>query len=144
MPVTEYGKSRNDHCFIHEDNFYRMEKIRCGVVVSVSSGDGESYNVKEGNAAAGVVEFKNNSYAIDETIAEMIKTAGDLALSVLASKKQILTIIITGIAANYKTQEAKLIKITVSLVEETSKIVQSREVISLCDALNTMLHAISL
>ena len=95
------------------------------VVVSVSSGDGTSYNIEEGNAAAGVVEFKNNSFAIDQTIAEMIKTAGNLALSVLASKKQLNTIIIIGIAANYKTQEAKLIKITVNLVEETSEIVQS-------------------
>ena len=144
MAVTEYGKSRNDHCFIHEANFYKMEKIKCGVVVCVSSGDHATYNVEEGNAAAGVVEFKNSSFAIDHTIAKMIKTAGDLALSVLASKKQINTIFITGIAANYKAQEAKLIKVTVNLIEETSEIVQSRDVMPLCSALNVMLHAISL
>ena len=48
MPVTECGKSRNDHCFIHEDKFFRMEKIKCSVVVSC--GDGASFNIEEGNA----------------------------------------------------------------------------------------------
>ena len=65
---------------------------------------GRSYYNEERNTATGVVEFKNDSYAVDQAIKEMIRTAGDLLLAVLADKKQIRCITVAGLAANYSTR----------------------------------------
>lgn len=80
IPVTEFGGSKNDHCLIHENSFYKMEKIACGVVLSANH-DVQRYEVEEGNAIGGVIEMKNDGFAIDQTVAEMLRTAGDIALS---------------------------------------------------------------
>ena len=60
-----------------------MKELKCSIIIT----SGQAYSEVEGNAAAGVVEFKNDYYG--QVIAEMIKTAGDLLLAVLADKKQI-------------------------------------------------------
>ena len=85
LPVTEFGRSRNDHCLIHHQKYYKMEELKCGIIIP----SGEAYNEEEGNAAAGVVEFKTDHYGVNQAIAEMLKTARDVMLAVLADKKQI-------------------------------------------------------
>ena len=54
------------------------------VVPRASSSDSCYQAIQSGNATAGVLEFKNDVYAIDQTIAEMIKTLGDCTLAMLA------------------------------------------------------------
>ena len=139
LPVTEFGTSRNDHCIIHQ-NYYATEDLKCVIVVPT----GQSYYNEEGDAAAGVVEFKNDAYAVDQAIAEMLRTAGDLLLAVLADKKQIRCITIAGLAANYDTGKAKLLKLIINCAEETSEVKQSQEVVPFCTALNIVLDAIKL
>ena len=116
-------------------NYYATEDLKCVIVVPT----GQSYYSEDGNAAAGVVEFKNDMYSVDQAIAEMIRTAGDLLLAVLADKKQIRCITIAGLAANYGTGQAKLVKLVINCVEETSEVKQSQEVVPFCTALNIVL-----
>ena len=39
-----------------------MEDLRCGIVIP----SGHVYHIEEQNAAAGVVDFKNDVYAVDQ------------------------------------------------------------------------------
>jgi len=68
-----------------------------------------SYCNEEGNTTADVVEFKDDVYAVDQAITEMLQTAGDLLLAVLAVKKLIRCIMMAGLAANYDMGQAKLL-----------------------------------
>ena len=49
-----------------------------------------------------MLEFKNDHFTVEQAIAEMLRTAGDVVLSVLADQKQVTHVMITGLAANYK------------------------------------------
>ena len=142
LPITEFGRSRNDHCLIHYESFFKMEKLSCGVVVA--AGLSTQFDMEEGNVAAGVVKFKNDDFGIDQCIAEMLRTSGDLVLHVLSDKKQILLITIIGLAVNYKTGNAKMIEMEIDLIEETSVVKQVREALGFDEALNAMLHIIRL
>ena len=140
LPVTEFGRSRNDHCIIHHQRYYKMENLRCAIVIPSV----HSYQIEEGNATAGVVEFKNDAHAVDQAIAEMLRTAGDILLAVLADKRLIRSVTIVGLAASYKTADAKLVKLGLNCIDETAEVVQSRESIPFCEALNIVLNAIAL
>ena len=61
-----------------------------------------------GNASAGVVEFKNDAHAIDQTIAEMLRTAGDVGVLVLTDKKHLHKVTIFGLAKIIIPQNLKL------------------------------------
>ena len=140
LPITEFGRSRNDHCIIHNQRYYKMENLKCAIIIlSV-----HSYQIEEGNASAGIVEFKNEAHAVDQAIAEMLRTAGDVLLAVLADKKLIRCVTIVGLAASYKTGDAKLVRLTLDCINETAEVVQSRESIPFCEALNIVLNAITL
>ena len=39
LPVTEFGRSRNDHCVIHNQRYYKMEELKCGIIIP----SGQSY-----------------------------------------------------------------------------------------------------
>ena len=74
----------------------------------------------------------------------MLRTAGDMLLAVLADKKLIRCVTFLGLAASYKTGHAKLVKLILNCIDETAEIVQSRESIPFCEALNVVLNAIAL
>ena len=131
LPVTEFGRSRNDYCFIHHDNFYKTDKVNIGVILSPSTRAVSSYDMEIGSTATGVIEFKNSGYSIDQTVAEMLRIAGDIALMVLTDRKQLNQIFISAIAANYSTGKAKLVKMELDCIEETSIVNQSIETIPL-------------
>ena len=114
--------------------------MKCGIIIP----SGEAYNEEEGNAAAGVVEFKNDHYGVNQAIAEMVKTAGDVMLAVLADKKQINQIMIAGLAANYRTTDAKLVRLTLSCTDASLQVIQSTEPLPFCEALNVVLTTIAL
>ena len=78
LPVTEYGRSRNDHCIIHYDHYYKREKVNIGVIMSMTDCSTTISDTEVGSAAAGIIEFKNTGYSIDQTAAEMIRIAGDV------------------------------------------------------------------
>ena len=59
LPVTEYGRSKNDHCIIHYDHYYKREKVNISVIMSMT----DLYQV--GSAATGIIEFKNTGYSIE-------------------------------------------------------------------------------
>jgi len=91
----------------------------------------KSYEVRENDVTvtAGVVECKNEDYAIDQTIAEMIRTMGDVALSALAARDHIDEILVAGFAVNYATNKGKYVKLNVSFEDGSSDIVVSHNVV---------------
>ena len=144
LAVTEYARSRNDHCVIHYDHYYKTEKVNVGVIISPTSGSTANVDIEMGNAAAGAIEFKNDGYSVDQTVAEMIRIAGDVALLVLTENKQLHQIMICGVAADYKSGDAMLIKMELDCVEETLQIKQSIDTIPFYKALNAMMNMIKL
>ena len=144
LPVTEYGRSRNDHCVIHK-HFFNTQTLKLGMVVPGASSSDSCYQaIQSGNATAGVLEFKNDVYAIDQTIAEMIKTLGDCTLAVLAEGYHVNEVIIAGLSVNYSTAKAKYLKLSVNFVEATSHVIVSTDSVGFCNAINAMLYAIQL
>ena len=84
--------------------------------------------------------FKNDGYSI----VEMLRIAGDVSLLVLADRKQLHKLCIVGIATDYKTSKAKMIKMDIDCLEETLIIKQSTEGIPFNEALNSTLNIIQL
>lgn len=68
---------------IHNKRLYKAEYLKCCILIPSK----QSYHL-EGSATAGVVEFKNDHSAIDQAIAEMLRTAGDVVLFVLVDKNK--------------------------------------------------------
>lgn len=88
------GRSKNDHCLIHHEKYFKMEKVKCGIVLTCDSST--QYDMQEGNKAA------------------------DLSLHVPADRKQISQLCIIGLAANYKDGLAKSIRMEIDYLDETS------------------------
>ena len=72
----------------------------------------------------------------------MLRIPGDISLLVLIDRKQLNQIFISGVAADYSTGEARLVKMELDCIEETSIVNQSIETIPFHEALNIMLNAI--
>lgn len=127
IAVTEFGKFHNDLCVIHE-HFHMLKRLKLGMVIGSTTTHGHYEVTGSGvKAAAGLLECKNDGYAIDLTIAEMIKTMGDVALSVLANLQNIDEVLIAGFAVNYATREGKYVKMNVYFDKEFSDIVVSKD-----------------
>ena len=142
--MTEYGRSRNDLCVIHK-HFFNTQTLKLGVAVPGTSSSDSCYQaIQSGNATAGVLEFKNNVYAIDQTIAEMMKTLGDCTLVVLADGYHVNEVIIAGLSVYYSTEKAKYVKVSVNFVEATSHVIVSTDSVGFCNAINAMFYAIQL
>lgn len=120
-----------------------MEKIACGVVLSANH-DVQRYEVEEGNAIGGVIEMKNDGFAIDQTVAEMLRTAGDIALHVLSDRKQLKEVVMIGLAANYKNNSAMVLRLDMNCIDEITNLKQSHESIPFDKAFNLMLNEIKL
>ena len=52
-----------------------------GVILSPSTRAVSSYDMEIGSTATGVIEFKNSGYSIDQTVAEMLRIAGDIGIN---------------------------------------------------------------
>jgi len=113
ISVTEFGESRNDLWIIHQQS-QAPRRMKLVVVAP------KSYEVRENDitVTAGVVECKNEDYAIDQTIAEMNRTMGYVALSALATCDHIDEILVAGFAVNYATNKGKYVKLNVYLKME--------------------------
>ena len=74
----------------------------------------------------------------------MLRIAGDISLLVLTDRKQLNQILISGIAADYSTGKAGLVKMELDCIEETAIVKQSIETIPFHEALNVMLNEIKL
>ena len=71
-------------------------------------------------------------YAIDQTIAEMIKTLGDCTLVMLAGGYHVNEVIIAGLSVNYSTAKAKYVKLSVNFVVATSQVIVSTDSVGFC------------
>ena len=66
-------------------------------------------------------EFKNpQSYAIQQTIKEMLRASGDLVAKVLMEGKIVNVPIIYGLAASHSTKRAKLLQLTIDFNKNTA------------------------
>ena len=87
-PYSEFGRSINDLCIVHK-TFYKQEgKVIAGVIAaneenSIEVLDKNNIVFDEILIKGGVIEFKNKKYALDKTIKEMFKCAGDLVAKTL-------------------------------------------------------------
>ena len=94
--------------------------------------------------AAGIIEFKNVGYSIDQTAAEMLWIAGDVALLVLMDNKQLCEIMVVGLSADYKTADAMLMKMQINCLEESFLVKQSCDTMPFHQGLNALMCMIKL
>ena len=94
--------------------------------------------------AAGILECKNDAHAIHQTIAEMIRYAGDLLADTLLKGCFVNTISVYGLALRYDTLSAKLVHLEVDFQNGTSKAFVSDNTVPLYPAFCWLLNAIVL
>lgn len=74
----------------------------------------------------------------------MLRAVGNLVVTVLAEGDRIDGAVIFGLAANYKTERAILIKLNVDFLRSEALIVLSLDALQLHPALNWLLTSINL
>lgn len=74
----------------------------------------------------------------------MLRAVGNLVVRVLAEGDRIDSAVIFGLAANYKTERAILIKLNVDFLRSDALIVLSLDALQLHPALNWLLTSINL
>ena len=101
----------NDVYILHKENYrsagvLKFENKISEVEEEELDCDEIGYEVK-----GGTIEFKNpQTYAVQQTIKEMLRASGDLVAKVLMEGK---IAIIYGLAAGHSTKRAKLLQLTI-------------------------------
>jgi len=123
-------------------SIYKAQALRLGLIASLSN----ILVIKSCvSAAAGVMECKNDSYAVNQTIAEMVEMVemmGNASLLVFAEEQHTHEIMIAGLAVNYATSKSIYIKLTVNFTSESSQIEVSKDSVPFYKGLNAILQAI--
>ena len=100
-------------------------RMTCGNLMEVGGGQGS------GKGALFMSSFE---------LGQMLRIAGDVSLLVLADRKQLLHLHIIGLAANYRIGTAKIIKMEIDCVGETSIIKEVNEIIPFSQTFNIILQ----
>lgn len=157
-PYSPVGRSLNDICFRSKYNYCeKTNEVRLGYIstrfdplsdIEIDMDDVEFQDLQSMRddycLAAGVLECKDSSYAIYQTIAEMIRYAGDLLADTLLKGCFVNTISVFGLALNYDTLSAKLVHLQVDFENGTSKALVSDSTVPLYPAFCWLLNAIVL
>ena len=146
------GRSLNDICLRSKNNYCKeIKEIRCGYIstgfnpTSEFEEEMEVANLEFRDdycLAAGVIECKKEKYAIHQTIAEMIRYAGDLLADALLKGHSVNIISVYGLALNYDTKSAKLVHLGINFHKETSQTFVSDATVPLYPAISWLLNAI--
>ena len=92
--------------------------------------------------AAGVFECKMDYYSVHQTIAEMIRCAGELLADALIRGYPINIINIFGLALYYNSASAKLVHVTVDFHKGVGKAFVSDDTLPIYSAICWLLNAI--
>jgi len=147
---SEFGTSKNDVVIVHKKHYKKERCAAAGLVYSMADPeykqDGEEYdnNVDNFTASGGIIEFKNAQFNIDQTIKEMMKSAGDLTAKVLQEGAVVDYIIMYGLAANFKEGSAKLVSLQLDFVQQKAIAVTSDTPVEMQHAMNWLLMNINL
>lgn len=139
-PYSIYGRSKNDLCIIHKQNYTSAGVINLEDKISEDDEEEEldSHEI-------GYEEFKNpNTYATQQTIKEMMRASGDLTAKVLIEGKEVDVVIIYGLAASHTTKFAKLLQLKIDFNENTAVSFCSTDLVNMNIALNWLLNAIAI
>ena len=120
--------NEEDACNSEEDAYEWSDSDDVGGVVS----------------SGGVIEFKRDTYNKQQGVAEMLRAVGDIIAMVLAKGDRVDSAVIFGLAANYKTERAALIKLTIDFVRSDAHVILSPDALQLHPALNWLLTSINL
>lgn len=146
---STYGRSLNDLCIMHKENYNialhkESYNISCVTFSSDDTGDDDDdlddAHVSYGRS--GTVEFKLKEYAIQQTIKEMLRNAGDLTAKILMEGRIVQEITIYGMAACYNTGLGKLLKLIIDFNANKSKAFCSGDVVTIPTGFNWLLKSI--
>ena len=146
-PYTLVGRSLNDLC-IHSYS-KRTEVLKLGLVFTGidhnthdEEVDSEMEDLHDHSLAAGVIECKRKHHEIYQTIAEMIRCAGDLVAESLIRGQLVRKTDIFGLGLNYDTQTAKLIDLSIDFDKDSGTTLVSDKVLPLHPAMCWLLDCI--
>ena len=100
-----YGTFINDICITRKE-IYSKEKLSAAIVhlSDVRQDDNATQDDTDDSFVdVGVMEFKQNDYAVDQTAKEMIKGAGDILAKGLSEGLVVNYVLVYGLAINYST-----------------------------------------
>ena len=131
---SPFSTSRPDICVQHKEKFYNR-----GVVASAFVGSAILTNESEqieGDTYSAVIEFKTGSFAIDQTVANMICVAADGSMEVLKNGKQISLAIVYGVAVNYSSATCKLLKLCLDFNNNCYEVLELKNEVTLVEGIN--------
>lgn len=88
-------------------------------------------------------EFKTGSFAVDQTLANMLCTAADGSVEILKQGKQINIAIVYGLSVNYEIGMAQIRKLTLDFERNLYEVVEVKHQVTLMEAINFMVHHFS-
>ena len=104
--------------------------------------DSEMEDLHDHSLAAGVIECKRKHHEIYQTIAEMIRCAGDLVAESLIRGQLVRKTDIFGLGLNYDTQTTKLIDLSIDFDKDSGTTLVSDKVLPLHPAMCWLLDCI--
>lgn len=167
-PYSMYGRSLNDVCIMHTTQYKSCNKAAGGIIIGLIEKDNEDRKDNNGNskcgeekerimscddiinnefsASLGVLEFKQKRFAVEQTVKEMLKSAGDLVAKVLTEGDILSQVNMYGLAVNYHTESALLVVLHLDFLQSKARILFSDDdnPVDMCRAMNWLLNAITL
>ena len=140
---TIYGSLVNNVC-ITRRQFYSTNDL-AGAIIHVKDDDASPDNDDDCNDSilhAGVLEFKRDKHALDQTAKEMFKTVGDLLAKGLCHGLIVQFLYIYGLVVDYKQESAVPMKLAIDLDKSTAHFYAKSKTIDLYDGMLWLLKAL--
>lgn len=146
---SQYSKSRQDLCIQHIDNAFKNDEVVAGHITSSDSTFVESSldistspMLEEGDVITGVIEFKKATFAVDQTLAEMLCTLTDCALEQLKQGRQLKKAIVYGLAINYTSRKTEVFKMVLDFMSKSCDVQKLKDEVTMCEGINFMVSAL--
>ena len=131
---SKYDRSL-DVCVTHKDSF-KCARAGMWSLIMQTNKDGKVYFGDDRD------QTENEEYAEQQTIKEMMRNAGNLTAMVLLRGDLAKEIIINGLAVNYDTGFAKLLKLIIDFNKNKAQTICSSEPVDMVEGFNWLLNSI--
>ena len=142
---SKYGRSLNDVCGVcvtHKDSFKCARAGMWSLIMQEYKDGKVCFGDDRDQTERGTFEYDYEEYAEQQTIKEMMRNAGDLTAMVLLQGDLAKEIIINGLAVNYPTGFAKLLKLIIDFNKNKAQTICSSEPVDMVEGFNWLLNSI--
>lgn len=134
---SPYCRSHRDMCIQHKIKHFRDGIAQTAVITGASVSSVKT--AEEGQVVTSVTELKVGSFAVDQTIAQMMCTLTESCVEVLRDGKQISKGVVYGLSVNYTSMKAIVYNMVMNFADSTFKVVCLQDSVPLERGLNLVI-----